>query len=93
MARTRKARAFLYQSGYAPTWRGYPPHMSATEHAMWYRWLDAHPDQYDEIWYDVRVDGMPASEPLPAWYAEIEVPQEQRLYHALTSLRCDVIGS
>ena len=92
MTRSKSNRNFLYQDGYGVDWRGYPPHMTPHEQRMWYAWLDQHQPAYDEVWYDVKTDGVPHAHGHPNEHLLHLDAQMQRLHHQLTARRCDVIA-
>lgn len=86
-----RARAFPYQAGFDPRWRGSPPHLVPAERLLMFWYLDNQRPQPDEIWYDTPLDG---EDPRTAQYpgaAAILDPTELRTWYTLTARRADAI--
>jgi hypothetical protein len=92
MPRHRYNSLFPHQPGWAPTWRGRVPRLIPTERTLLFAWLDRHGVAIDELWYDVRMDGIPDDEPEASPDELVDQPALMRNWWLQTARRCDAIA-
>jgi len=86
-----RARAFPYEHGFTPDWRGWPPHMVANERSLLFWYLSNVANDITQIWYDVPFDGEDAATAHYPAAAQILSPTMLRTWYTLNARRADAI--
>jgi len=89
---SRPGHIFPYQSGFAPDWAGRPAGLVKAERELWQWFRIAHGNEFQEFWFNVRLDGIPADNKTPLGLANLVEGKWRRLWVDLTSKRADVIA-
>jgi len=83
---------FPYQSGFPPDWAGRPSGLVKDERALWQWFRVSRGTQFNEFWFNVRLDGVPAQSKQPLGLANLVEGKWRRLWVELTAKRADVIA-
>jgi hypothetical protein len=70
---------------YSPLWRGRYPHMLREDYDVWEAFLNAHPNLFLQIYYDVRVGGI--------WPEDPKLTEkEKQMFYDNTAKRIDALA-
>lgn len=83
---------FPYQSGFTPDWAGRPAGLVKAERELWQWFRVTQGKQFDEFWFNVRLNGVPPAEKQPLGLANLVEGEWRRLWVTLTAKRADVIA-
>lgn len=92
MTRTRKNPLFPYQEGYPSTWRGRYPGLIEGESILLTRYLDGPGQDIEQLWYNVRMDGVPGRSTAEEAPNDSEGAMLDRIDFMLTARRADALA-
>lgn len=70
---------------YSPLWRGKYPHMLEEDRPVWEKFLNAHMDLFERVYYDVRIGGV---YPGPEHGDE----RARKMFYSVSAKRIDALG-